>query len=184
MKKLVLVFGLLLLFLSAIPQSFHIIYIRLDKTMNKVLVEQKLANLINGIENSSDTLVVLFSNSELITSNKKEVMKELNQYGTTFKNLGDLNYERAMLINSFPKNENGQPDFEKYSSVYFDVFVGDEFVAKQNKYNNDIFNRTLFVVYQPYINVSLNYYNTSNLTDDLVQYDGYYNLKNFLITLK
>jgi hypothetical protein len=196
MKKLLsIIIGMFLLSTAAMPQrlprlgsEFHIVYIRLDKTMDYKQVVQKFTTLIEKIENSKNKFVVLFSNSKLISSKKSEIINELKKWSSVyaFKDLiltDEIEvFNKIIDNNKISQVKNGEVVLNNISSLVIDVFVGNDFVLQN--FQNLLLYRTLLVNGFQNTKIAINYYNASHLETADILGNELYQKNQYQINLK
>lgn len=191
MKKILLIIIALFTFvLSAISQEYHFIYIRLDASMDYSTVTIKLNALTSDIEKNKGKFVVLFSNTspKMVATTTSDVQEITKEFSTTSFMTIELNEELDAWLNILENNEicsmvNGKIALSNnVSSVAFNMFVGDEFVEAGMQ--NHLLAKFLYASDLHNSNININYYNSSQLTEDITRFSEIYQKNNLLIQLK
>jgi hypothetical protein len=191
MRKAVLaIICVCVLSFTAVAQEFHIIYLRLDNTMNMEQMNEKLTRLIQRIEASNNKFVVLFSNEspKMLTSNKEEVQATLDKWWNSyaFKSIV-LNEEIDAIFDIFDtyklvRAKEKKIVVNKFTSIVFDVFVGDSFF--ESDYQNFLLAKTIYAIgLENSPNIAISYYNSSQLSTNAIQFGSVYNKNNCQIFL-
>ena len=189
MKKLLIFLIALFSFLSAaMSQDFHFIYIRLDASMDYSVVTDKLNVLTSNIGKNNEKFVALFSNEKMVATAIGEVQEIKNKFSTTASFMAIVaNDELDALLNVWEDNEvcrlnNGKIVLKNnVASIAFDMFVGDAFV--ETGMQNHILAKFLYTSDLQSENVVINYYNSSKLTEDKIQFNEIYQKNNVQIQL-
>ena len=191
MKKLLIFLITLFSFCSAaMSQDFHFIYIRLDASMDYSVVAKKLDTLTGNIEKNNEKFVVLFSNEtpKMVATAMGEVQEIKNKFSTTSSFMSIVaNDELDALLNVWENNDvcrmnNGKIVLRNnVASIAFDMFVGDEFVEREMQ--NHILAKFLYASDLQNENVVINYYNSSQLTEEEIKFNKIYQKNNLQIQL-
>lgn len=180
-------------------KDFHFVYIALDKSMHYNVVNEKLTTLSDVITDNNEEFVLLLSNSypKFITNKRSDLndVKDMISNTNSFIAI-DIYEELNVLLNLFDKyevckivedkqtNQKYVRPIEKYNSVSFHLFVGDDFINMG--YQNSLFMKFLFAsdLQLKDFNVDLYYYNTSNLNDDVLKFNNLFRINNIKTHLK
>jgi hypothetical protein len=180
-------------------QDFHFIYISLDNSMSYSLVNDKLSQLLNKIEKENEEFVILFTNSypKTITMNIKDEIKIKSLISNTASTTAiDISDELHLFLDIFEKNEVCQIQrdtlenklvvrpINKYKSIAFDFFVGNEFFELGTQ--NNLLAKFLFAsdLQLKDFNVDVNYYDSSNLSTDKIKFSEIYRNNNIKTYIK
>ncbi len=180
-------------------KDFHFVYIALDKSMHFDVVNEKLTTLSDVITDNNEEFVLLLSNSypKFITIKKGDIndVKDMISNTTSFIAINiyeELNvllnifekYEVCKIVEDKQTNQNYVRPIEKYNSVSFHLFVGDDFINMG--YQNSLFMKFLFAsdLQLKDFNVDLYFYNASNLTDDVLKFNNLFRINNIKTHLK
>lgn len=174
-------------------QDFHFVYISLDNSMSYSQVNDKLSQLMNKIERDKEEFVLLFTNSfpKIITANIKDEDKIKSLISNTASITAiDISDELHLFLDIFEKNEVCQIQRDtlenklvvrpnnKYKAIAFDFFVGNEFFELGNQ--NNLLAKFLFAsdLQLKDFNVDVNYYDSSNLSNDKIKFSEIYRSNN------
>jgi len=190
MKKLLIFLIAVFSFLSAaMSQDFHFIYIRLDDLMDNSVVADKLNVLTSNIGKNNEKFVALFSNEKTVATTMGEIQEIKNKFSTTASFIAiELTDELDAWLDAFETNEVCRMNNDKIalknnvSSITFDMFVGDVFV--ETGMQNHLLAKFLYASDLQSENVTINYYNSSKLTEDKIQFNEIYQKNNLQIQLK
>jgi len=189
MRKLLLIIIALFSFFLARSQNFHFIYIQLEDAMNYETVKKKLNTLINDIEKNNGKFVA-FSNAtpDFVATTKSEVQEIIKGFSTTSSFMSIVsNDELEVWLNVLENNEICRMDNGKMvlknnlTSITFEMFVGDGFI--ESGMQNHILAKFLYAS-DLLNNITINYYNSSQLTEDKIQFNEIYKKNNLQIQLK
>lgn len=180
-------------------QDFHFVYISLDNSMSYSQVNDKLSLLMNMIEKEKEDFVVFYTNSfpKIISTNLKDRDKIKNLISNTASTTAiDISDELHLFLDIFEKNEVCQIKRDtlenklvvrpnnKYKAIAFDFFVGNEFFELGNQ--NNLLAKFLFAsdLQLKDFNVDVNYYDSSNLSNDKIKFSEIYRSNNIKTYIK
>ena len=180
-------------------QDFHFVYISLDNSMSYSQVNDKLSQLMNKIERDKEEFVLLFTNSfpKIITANIKDEDKIKSLISNTASITAiDISDELHLFLDIFEKNEVCQIQRDtlenklvvrpnnKYKAIAFEFFVGNEFFELGNQ--NNLLAKFLFAsdLQLRDFNVDVNYYDSSNLSNDKIKFSEIYRSNNIKTHIK
>jgi len=199
-KRIFVVLIFMELFASNLKaQDFHFVYISLDNSMSFSQVNDKLSQLMNKIESDKEEFVVLYTNSfpKIISSsfNDRDKIKNLISNTASITAI-DISDELHLFLDIFEKNEVCQIQRDalenkfavkpknKYKAIAFDFFVGNEFFELGNQ--NNLLAKFLFAsdLQLKDFNVDVNYYDSSNLSNDKIKFSEIYRSNNIKTYIK
>ena len=189
MKKFFVAISFLLLLMNNLYSStYHVIYIRMENSMNMKDVEQKVSDIVKEAE---DNFIVLYSNEHVVITSDNWTEKQLRdllnaQLSTSATTAQD---EISLLSNALETGLKLELGIDEYGysivqsqanidELYVHCFVGREFI--DNKYTTDVIEKTMLVCGLGTGKLIANtiYYPCSNTpySDDAVRLSGKYQL--------
>jgi hypothetical protein len=176
---------------SAFSQDYHFIYIRLDASMKYSTVTNELNAITSDIVKNNGKFVTLFSNSnpKMTATTIDEMQEIINLFSITSSFMAILLVDEIdAWLNAFEINEicsiinTNIAINSDVSSVVFDMFVGDDFIERGM--HNHLVAKLLYASGLQNTNMAINYYNSSQLTEDKIFFSEIYQKNNLLIQLK
>jgi hypothetical protein len=178
--------------MSVVAQDFNLIYIQLDKDMDFNLVNQTVDYLVsNELENQKNILLYANSNPITVTSKVEDIYDIKNSISNNHNYVVQTTNVNEKFLDIFKDNEICQLDDNNkrlkknslYQNINFHFFVGNDFF--DSGFQNDVLANFLFASdLQNDKTIHIFYYSTSNLTNEMIGFDNFYNNNSFNIELR
>jgi len=193
MKKLFLILILLnAILIPVFTQNLNFIYVQLEYEMDFTLVKEKLDYLINN-EFENEQFILLYANSKpmKVETKRNKIFEIENAISNTQNYTIQMPDVKDFFIKISKENKIYQivNDYgvqklifnSKYNTINFYCFVGNKFF--DDDFHNEVLANFIFATdLQQSKPINIYYYDTSNLTAEVIHFDSFY--KNNLINVE